>query len=151
VIDAVITGVRQALGYWPLLFVPVGAQLAHELTHFVVARAFGASPVVQIRLKTPMRVVYDDAGLSARADLAIGATPTLAGLAGAGAWLWAAGWPGVTPATVIGILAWGLYTAPSSADLSELPPIIGLPRPVREPQRALFIGADERLVRFDAA
>jgi len=139
-IEIVATAVRQALGYWPLLFVPIGAQLAHELTHFPAARALAASPLIQIRLRTPMRVVYDDAGLSLRADLAIGATPTLAGLTGACVWLWVAGWPAVTPVTVVGVLAWGLYTMPSAGDLSELPPLIDLPKPVPEPHRSLFIG-----------
>jgi len=129
----------QVWNHWPLLaLVPLG-QLAHELTHFVVAKYFEAEPVIRIRLRTPMSVVYRTEDLSTKAEAAIGTAPTLIGLTTAVGWLGVMGWPTLTPASVMAIVGWLLYTLPSAEDSAPLARWLGPDEPLGEPERSVLI------------
>lgn len=137
-------GLRMAVDWlaanWPLLgFIPL-AQMAHELAHFAVARYYDTEPVIVIRLRTPMRVVYDDRGLTPRQRSAIGLAPTLTGLVALLGVLWWLGGVSFTPATLLGAAAWALYTLPSRADTAPLGDWLGPDEPLTEGQRSVLIG-----------
>lgn len=137
VVDLLLYGAAQLLTHWPLLLLVIGGQLAHELTHFAAARAVGAEAIIQIRLRTPMRVRYDESGVTPGQAVFIGLAPTLAGLTAMAAWVWSAGWPQMTPLTVAALVAWVLYTTPSGPDAAPLGPWLApdgheeMPEPLR--------------------
>lgn len=141
-VELLLTAVERALAHWPLLAIIIVGQLAHELTHFLTARAVGSRAVIQIRLRAPMRVRYDEEGVSPGQAVAIGLTPTLAGLTVAVAYLGTAGWPAVTPLTVAGLVAWLLYTLPSRDDAAPLGPWLAPDghEQMPEPLRSFLIG-----------
>lgn len=124
--------------FW-LALVPL-AQMTHELTHFAVARFYGTDPVIVLRLRTPMSVVYDDRGLSAVQRSAIGLAPTVGGLGALSVVLWLPGDLPQTPLVAIGAAAWLLYTLPSREDSKPVAELVGPDEPLGEPQRSMFIG-----------
>lgn len=141
---AIVAGLALALNWladnWPVLLLVPLAQMVHELTHFAVAWYYDTEPIIVIRLRTPMRVVYDDSALSVVQRAAIGMAPAIAGLTALAAVFWSGMPVPETPSTAVAAVAWTLYTLPSRSDSAPLIEWLGPDEPLGEPQRSLIIG-----------
>lgn len=109
------------LGRWSALAVIFGggyilATLAHELSHFLMAKVLGCPAALHIKphLETEFVVAQERSKL---VDRTIGLAPTLIGGTGGILWLLLFGLPTATPLSAIGVFLWFWFAAPSPDDL----------------------------------
>jgi hypothetical protein len=113
-----------AFALLPVAFV-VGS-LAHELTHYVTARLLGVAAWVE----GPTTVAYQITGVPRWRQRLVGLAPQLVGATVGAAWLAFEGIPW-SPAGLVGLAAWAMFSAGSWADVSLAAAHGKTPWPVR--------------------
>jgi hypothetical protein len=124
-----------AFALLPVAFV-VGS-VAHELTHYLTARLLGVAAWVE----SPTTVAYKITGVPRWRQRLIGLAPQLVGAAVGLVWLALKGIPW-SPAGLVGLAAWAMFSAGSWADVSLAAAHGKTPWPVR---RFRGLDADARL------